>query len=182
MPMLRLDRELFLWLNAEPEDHDWVVEAGHFLAVHAHWVLLAIMLGLALRRWRPLLRPIAAALLAIGFGSLACDLIGLAWDRPRPFERGLGHLHLPHAGSPSFPSSHATVYAALACSFVLVSAYRSVGRILLVLAGLVSLARVVVGVHYPLDIVIGGLLGCLAAVAAHRLLDRVAGPRWPAAA
>jgi len=173
--VLDLDRELFLLLNAGANAPGWLIGASRFLAVHAHWLVLALLLGLALQRWRPLARPLAAALLAIGLGSLACGLIGMLWDRPRPFEAGLGVAHLLHAASPSFPSSHATAYAALAFSFLLVDGYRAVGGILLALAGLVSVARVVVGVHYPLDIVGGAAVGCLAAVAAHGLVDRMVG-------
>ena len=173
--MLDLDRELFLLLNAGADAPGWLIGASRFLAVHAHWLVLALLLGLALQRWRPLVRPLAAALLAIVLGSLACGLIGMLWDRPRPFEAGLGVAHLLHAASPSFPSSHATAYAALAFSFLLVDGYRAVGGILLALAGLVSVARVVVGVHYPLDIVGGAAVGCLAAVAAHGLVDRMVG-------
>lgn len=169
--MLALDRQLFLMLNARQDARGWI-DVGYFLAVHAHWLLLALLLVLALRNWRPLVRPLAAALMAIALGSLACELIGRAWDRPRPFELGLGLLHLPHAGSPSFPSSHATAYAALAFSFLLVSSHR-VGGILLVLAALVGLARVVVGVHYPLDVSVGVVLGGLAAVATHFVIERV---------
>ncbi|MDM0030974.1 phosphatase PAP2 family protein [Variovorax sp. J22P271] len=169
--MFSLDRDLFLLLNADANAQGWLIAMGYFLAVHAHWLLLALVLGLALHRWRPLLRPLAGAVLAIGIGSLACELIVLLWDRPRPFEQGLGFTHLFHVGSPSFPSSHATAYAALAFSFLLMANYRQVGAILLVLAGLVSVARVVVGVHFPLDIAVGVAIGCLAAVAAHRLLE-----------
>ncbi|MDM0068030.1 phosphatase PAP2 family protein [Variovorax sp. J31P207] len=169
--MFSLDRELFLLLNADADAQDWLIGTAYFLAVHAHWLLLALVLGLALHRWRPLVRPLAGAVLAIGIGSVACELIGMMWDRPRPFEQGLGVPHLVHGGSPSFPSSHATAYAALAFSFLLVARYRQVGGALLVLAGLVSVARVVVGVHFPLDIAAGAAIGCLAAVAAHSLVE-----------
>ncbi|MDM0012046.1 phosphatase PAP2 family protein [Variovorax sp. J22P168] len=171
--MTTVDRQLFLLLNADDDAHDWVIDGGQFFAAHAHWLLLVLLLVMALRRSRPLLRPIGVAALAIAFGALACELIPLAWDRPRPFERGLGVLHLPHSGSPSFPSSHATAYGALAFSFVLGSKLRWVGGVLLALAALVSLARVVVGVHYPFDIAIGAGLGGLSAVAAHALVERV---------
>lgn len=175
--MIALDQELFLLLNADAGAPRWLVEAGFFLSVHAHWLLLALLAGLAIHRWRPLVRPVVAAVLAILLGSLACELIGLAWDRPRPFESGLGYQHLAHGPSPSFPSSHATAYGALAFSFLLVPRYRSVGGLLLALAGLVGISRVVVGVHYPLDIAIGVAIGCLSAIAAHALIDRLAGPR-----
>ena len=175
--MIALDRKLFLLLNADAGAQGWLVEAGYFLSVHAHWLLPALLAGLALHRWRPLVRPVMAAVLAILLGSLACELIALVWDRPRPFENGLGYQHLAHGPSPSFPSSHATVYGALAFSFLLVSRYRSVGFLLLALTGLVGVSRVVVGVHYPLDIAIGVAIGCLSAIAAHALIDRLAGPR-----
>ena len=171
--MIPADQQLFLLLNADEDAHAWVVQAGRYLAVHAHWALLALLAVLALRRWRLLVRPTLAALLAVALGSLACEIIGQVWDRPRPFERGLGVLHLGHSPSPSFPSSHATAYAALAFSFMLAAGYRIVGWILLALAMLVSLARVVVGVHYPLDIAVGSAIGGLAAIAAHVLVDRV---------
>ena len=176
--MLGLDHQLFLLLNADADAPGWLVASACFMAAHAQWLLLPLALGLALHHARAqALRPLAAAVLAIAIGSLACMLIGMLWDRPRPFELGLGHLHLPHSGSPSFPSSHATAFAALAFSFLLVAEYRAIGAILLVLAGLVGVARVVVGVHYPLDIAGGVVIGGLAAMAAHRLIDRLAGPR-----
>jgi undecaprenyl-diphosphatase len=172
--MIASDRELFLLLNADKDAPAWVIDAGRFLAAHSHWLLLLVlMLGLAVYRWRPLVRPTLAALLAMALGAVICEVIGQVWDRPRPFELGLGYLHLGHSGSPSFPSSHATAYAALAVSFLLVAECRIVGWILVVLAGLVSVSRVVVGVHYPLDIAVGAALGGLAAVAAYALIDRV---------
>lgn len=171
--MLPEDRQLFLLLNADADAPGWVIGGGHFLAAHAHWLLVLLLLGLALHRWRPLVRPTLAALLAIALGSIICEVIGQVWDRPRPFEQGLGYLHLGHSPTPSFPSSHATAYAALAVSFLLVADYKIVGWFLVVLAGLVSLARVVVGVHYPLDITVGAAIGGLAAVAAYGLIEKV---------
>jgi len=180
--MLSLDRQLFLLINADERADGWWHAVIHALAVHAHWLLLALMLGLALHRWRPLARPLAAALLAIAIGSLACESIAWLWDRPRPFETGLGSPHLMHVGSPSFPSSHATAYFALACAFLGTANYRRVGGALLALAGLVSMSRVVLGVHYPLDIAVGASIGCLAAMSAHSLIDRFARPRQAASA
>jgi undecaprenyl-diphosphatase len=170
--MIPGDRQLFLLLNADQDAPLWVVSGAYFLAVHAHWLLVALLMGLALHRWRQMIRPTLGTLLAIALGSIACEIIGQIWDRPRPFELGLGYLHLGHSPSPSFPSSHSTVYAALAISFLLVAGYKTVGWGLVALAGLVSLARVVLGLHYPLDIAGGMLIGGLAAVAAYGLIDR----------
>ena len=169
--MLAADQQLFLLLNAGKDANAWVLGMGHFLAVHAHWLLLLLLAGLAVHRWRQqLLRPAFAALVAAALGSIACELIGEVWDRSRPVELGLGHQHVRSSFGPSFPSSHATVYSALAFSFLFAANCRAVGCALLVLASLVSIARVVVGVHYPLDIAAGMAIGGLAAVAAHALI------------
>lgn len=149
--MLWLDHEAFLLLNAEEDTENWLVNACRFLAVHAHW-LVVFVFARGLRCWKDMWRPIAGATLAIALASLACELIGSAWDRPRPFELGLGTLHSAHSGSPSFPSSHSTVYGALAV--------------------LVGAARVVVGVHYPLDIGIGIAIGAGTALTGHAAISR----------
>jgi len=174
-----LDRQLFLLLNAHGDAPRWWISTAYFFAAHAHWVLLVLLVGYGLRRGRSSLTPLMAMVLALGLGTLACELIGEVWNRPRPFVLGLGFLHLQHGPSPSFPSSHATAYAAIAFSFLLMAGHRAFGCILLVIAGLVSLARVVVGVHYPMDVLFGVVLGALAAVAAHYVVAR-AGRRYAA--
>ncbi|MEJ8809982.1 phosphatase PAP2 family protein [Variovorax ureilyticus] len=174
-----LDRQLFLLLNAHGDAPRWWIGTAYFFAAYAHWVLLALLVGYALRRGKPFLTPLLAAILALGLGAVACELIGEVWNRPRPFVLGLGFLHLPHGPSPSFPSSHATAYSAVAFAFLLMSGYRAFGGILLVLAGLVGVARVVVGVHYPMDVLFGVVVGGLAAMAAHWVVAR-AGRRYAA--
>ncbi len=57
----------------------------------------------------------------------------------------------------SFPSGHTTFAFALAMSTYLYS--RKLGKILLFFAVFVGLSRIVVGVHYPLDILTGALIG-----------------------
>jgi undecaprenyl-diphosphatase len=57
----------------------------------------------------------------------------------------------------SFPSNHAANSAALATVFSMV--YPHLRFILWGLATTVMFSRVYIGVHYPLDIISGGLLG-----------------------
>jgi membrane-associated phospholipid phosphatase len=68
----------------------------------------------------------------------------------------------PELGDWSFPSNHAAIAGAVAVA-ALWSAVR-IGLVVLVLAVLAALSRVVVGVHFPHDVLVGFLLG--AAVAA----------------
>ncbi|HTH93197.1 MAG TPA: phosphatase PAP2 family protein [Candidatus Paceibacterota bacterium] len=79
---------------------------------------------------------------------------------PRPFQT-LKHLHvlvsLPE--SYSFPSAHAAVTMALATGVYFYR--RRLGELLFIFAFAVGLARIYVGVHYPLDVGVGFLIGYL---------------------
>ncbi len=82
---------------------------------------------------------------------------------PRPFLvlENVNKL-MNHQFESSFPSGHATFYFALATGVYLYN--KKIGRIYLVLAGLVGFARVFVSVHWPLDILAGAVLGVVTAV------------------
>jgi len=82
----------------------------------------------------------------------------------RPFLALPGvNLLFEHGDYDSFPSGHATVAFAIATAVFFYN--KDLGRILALGALLVGLSRVVVGVHWPLDI-LGGLIlgGAVAAV------------------
>jgi undecaprenyl-diphosphatase len=131
------------------------------------WLLLAVALsGFS---WR---RPWLAARVAVTIliAEMVSGLLKIWIDRDRP---PLAHpdpeplVRLPPTGS--FPSGHATV--AFACATVLALAVPRLALPLFALAALVAWSRVYVGVHYPLDVAGGALLG-LGVATALRLLVR----------
>lgn len=90
------------------------------------------------------------------------DLVSFAlrdWiGRPRPWRRyPLPHTLVHAPKDPSFPSGHTTI--AFACATVLTSFEPRLGALLFLLAGAIGLSRVYVGVHYPLDVLGGAVLG-----------------------
>lgn len=106
------------------------------------------------------------AFCAAVLGFLMEQLTGFLWFRPRPFVALVGVIKLidKSAREKSFPSGHATV--AFAVAFAVLSRDRRWGWALVALAAFVSVSRVVVGVHYPTDILGGAVFGGLAALAA----------------
>ena len=125
----------------------------------------------------------SGAVLATAAGALSLLLnqpIAHIVDRARPYLAHPQHAHvlITRSHDPSFPSDHATGAFALAFGIWLYD--RTIGTVLLVLAALISFARVYVGTHYPGDVVAGALIGIAVAGALYlarptrRLLETIA--------
>jgi undecaprenyl-diphosphatase len=114
----------------------------------------------------------AAAAAAVAAGALVAALV----SRPRPF---VSHADITafiaHAPDPGFPSDHATAAFAIAAMLMLRFGLRALPVLLAAVA--LAASRVLVGVHYPGDVLAGALIGVLAALA----VDRLARLPWPAA-
>jgi len=89
-------------------------------------------------------------------------LLKLHLEIPRPgvFTAGL-HALLTETDY-GFPSSHAAVYSALAVSLFFIN--KRAGYVTAVIALVIGIARVLAGVHTPLDILGGYIVGTLFAV------------------
>ena len=163
------NRSLFLWLN----------HAGHVLGANVwlHLTMLgdgAVALALVLPCIRRAPRAFWAALVAAVIAGLWTQAAKALIDVPRPlgvlpagafFQSGPPYRH------GSFPSGHSAAAFALAGIWVMgLSGRRMLRAALLLLAVLVSLSRVMVGVHWPVDILwgmLGGWLGAWTGLAMH---------------
>ena len=85
------------------------------------------------------------------------ELIRFIWHRPRPFVAHQVNQLIEHSASGSFPSGHIAFLFALAMTVYFFNI--KIGWIFLCLSFLVGLARVFVGIHYPLDILGGIIVG-----------------------
>ena len=91
-------------------------------------------------------------------GLLLYRLLKRTFVRERPF---ITHVVITRAAAPldrfSFPSGH-TLHA-VCFTIIAVSAFPLLGVVLIPLATLIALSRVVLGLHYPSDVLVGALLG-----------------------
>ena len=89
--------------------------------------------------------------------------------RPRPYEV---HAHIAAGAVPldrfSFPSGH-TLHA-VCFSTIAISAFPVLALPLVPLAVTIALSRVVLGLHYPSDVLVGGLIGAGMAAGAMAVL------------
>jgi len=98
--------------------------------------------------------------------------IGAAVNGARPYASlpDILVLATPTA-DPSFPSDHAMVAGAVTAALFLVD--RRLGWVSAAAAVLMAFSRVYIAAHYPLDVVVGLLLGAAISLAGYFLLRRV---------
>lgn len=147
----------------------WVWESLTFMGD----TLFALVLFLiSARRWPRLLwAAVVAALIGTVFAQVLKDLLSM--DRPPGvLLSGTFELIGPDHRHSSFPSGHTLTAFTLAglWLFELRNRYARLG--LLILAAVVGMSRVVVGVHWPVDVVFGAFGGCLSAWLGWRLAAR----------
>jgi undecaprenyl-diphosphatase len=152
--------------NAFAQHHDGWEDAARAYAqlsepLFIAGVVVLAVAGLVLRR-RALVAASVLAVIAAGVGLSVAAVIGRVVDRPRPFvSHPQIHAFLAHAPDPGFPSDHATAAFAIA-AVLLVRLGRWTSPVLIAAAAL-AVSRVLVGVHYPDDVLAGALLGTAAA-------------------
>jgi undecaprenyl-diphosphatase len=140
---------------------EWLSRIG---TVGAVWIVIALVLAAAWRRWGLLVLTAAAVALADVAATALKELIDVQrpsarFTEPKPLVRA------PHDSS--FPSGHAAT--SFAAATVLAAAVPRAAPAWYLLAAAIAFSRVYVGVHYPLDIVAGAVLGIAIAIALLRL-------------
>ena len=164
--------QLFYGLTNKYWIFDWlIIFFADYLAYFLALVLIFLIFWTyrnANQRWYYIFLTALSLLISRG---LVTEVIRFFYHRPRPFIA----LNLEPLIEPSFsfsmPSGHATAFFAIAMIVFYLNpkyfGYFLVGAILM------GLARIVAGVHWPLDIIVGAALGVLTVVIVKKLIPKI---------
>jgi membrane-associated phospholipid phosphatase len=164
LPALQpLDDQLFLAVNGLGDGPEWLYQA--FDPHTRNYIVLFFTTLLAaavfLRRPRYVIGAGVSFLLAAYLAGAALEIVKLFVERPRPEEMLGAEVLLSHGRNwshlASYPSGHLMVTAAMAAAAA--GAVPQLRRPLLAYVGVIAVTRVLFGAHYPLDVVVGGVLG-----------------------
>lgn len=177
--IIALDHNLFLFLNGAnyPGALDGFFQ--FFSDLHRYpwfkWGLLPAGLLLALFRYRlGAIKVILSLALVVATTDLLCYRLikpTVARSRPARTEGVLVQLRTEKSPSDfSFPSNHATNTMAGAIYLSLLSPI--LAPVLILYAVLTGFSRIYLGVHFPVDVMAGWIIGLLVALAWHRILAK----------
>jgi undecaprenyl-diphosphatase len=153
-------------INRVVSDHSWL--GSTFKAIETYGTIVIAVAAVCLwfaarpggdRKWK---LAAGSALGAAALGLLVNKVVSSLYHRDRPYQtHHVDHIWGPRKTDASFPSDHSSAAFAIAVAIFLIDPV--VGAAFLVLAALIAVGRVVVGEHYPGDVLAGGLIGAAAA-------------------
>jgi undecaprenyl-diphosphatase len=152
--------------------HHWL--GSLFKAIETYGTILIAVAAFALwflarpggdRKWK---LAAGSALGAAALGIVINRIIATLYHRDRPFiAHPSAHVFGPHKTDPSMPSDHATAALAIAVAVLLIDT--GVGLVFLALAVLIAIGRVIIGEHYPGDVLVSTVVALVAAFVVVRL-------------
>lgn len=160
MEHLALNQHLFQLIYAGSAPAAWLLLVAKFAAkqlIYVFPLFLAYQWLVHPYRRGLVYMTVVALIIAIATSYGLGQLLLTA----RPFVDGAGQNYLPHVADASFPSDHMTFAATVAFCFM-IEKPRWQGVILLLLALVIGWARIFTGLHYPLDVAGGLVLGLVA--------------------
>jgi len=162
------DSDLFQLINQAHQP--WLDQPMVIISGKLTWIPLYAFLIYRLYKehkskvWETILYLISTVIFA---DQVSSSILKPLFKRLRPchVEAFQSWIHLPDGcgGLYGFCSSHSANAFAVAIGFYLVTKNRLMRTILIVWATLIAYSRIYLGAHYPLDVIIGAIVGAIGA-------------------
>lgn len=144
-----------------------------FGAEYVIYLTIILMFALAFKSGLKEKKALILAVFSIPVAVILIKIIHLFIITPRPFEASGITALIAHEANASFPSRHTSLMAAFGFAYVI---FKSKWALLFLSLMLwVGVARIYVGVHYPLDILGGGIVGFLSILLARQIIKILKG-------
>ncbi|MBW5446013.1 phosphatase PAP2 family protein [Cohnella sp. CFH 77786] len=180
MTIAQLDFVVFQLINEHAGKLPWLDAVMRYFAQDAEYLFFLGILVYWFARTDENRKMVVASGMSACLALAASGVLSDLYFRNRPFVHHHVMQLIGHPANASFPSDHATGGFAIAVSIWLVK--RKPGRLWLAAAACIGFSRIWTGVHYPLDVIAGALIGSVSAFAVHRLCRTNALVAWTAAA
>ncbi|MEE8131651.1 MAG: phosphatase PAP2 family protein [Candidatus Paceibacterota bacterium] len=144
---------------------------GIFLANYLGYFLifLAVLLIITRKNWQQRFYFFSLTTLSIILArGIITEIIRFFYSRPRPFSILQIQPLIELGPGGSFPSGHMTFYFALA--FAVFFIHKRWGWRLMGATFIIGLARIFTGIHWPLDIIAGAVIGIISVLLIKKLL------------
>ena len=133
-----------------------------FFAVYFPYLVIALagillLFYLPAQAGRKFSREFFTVFISSGVAYAFFKVLKILFQVPRPFDALSGVNALYEATGFAFPSGHATFFMALAIAIFIL--HKKTGYVFMFFALLIGLSRIVAGVHFPIDILGGFVLG-----------------------
>lgn len=183
--IIQLDQQVFEWINHDLHNYwmDLIMPYWRDKLTWAPLYLLAVVYLLWAFRLKGLVFILAVALTIGVSDQTSSELIKKNVKRVRPCNDLAFNdevlLLVPCGGGYSFTSSHATNHFALAMFIALTfgARFRRIRLPLFLWAASIAFGQVYVGVHYPLDILAGAVVGMLIGYLMYQLYKKYIPPQ-----
>ncbi|MCM3570667.1 undecaprenyl-diphosphatase [Neobacillus mesonae] len=173
MSISQLNIDVFRSINDVGKAHHSLEPVAVFMAEYMLYVLILGMIVYWFTRTNQnrmmMIQSVLAVVLAEVFGKIA----GTLYSHNQPFAE-LPNVNklVEHGVDNAFPSDHSIIFFTVCVTIWLVR--KKEGWIWLAVAAAVAISRVMVGVHYPGDVLTGALLGFISALVMHWLVPKLA--------
>lgn len=172
-----MNQAVFQYLNnfsGRSQSFDWLVV---FCAEYLGYILVAIFLAVLIfskKTYREKIKIFIFTALSVFVSRIVItEIIRYFYHVSRPFIDNSGAVRqlIFHEASGSFPSGHAAFFFALAMAVYLFF-NKKWGWLFFVGATIISISRVVAGIHWPYDILAGAIVGIFFSFAVKKILDK----------
>lgn len=169
------DSDLFKFINtahAEPLDLIMIMLSNKYIWIPLYLYIIKKLVDQHKKEaWKSILYISSTVILA---DQIASSVLKPIFKRLRPchVEAFQSWIHLPDGcgGMYGFCSSHAANSFALAMAVYILSQNKWVGNLLFFWAFMIAYSRIYLGAHYPLDVLVGAILGILGSLILKKIL------------